>query len=100
LDNLGIALCLSIGCAVPWVLALCTKRGERLLLWDTALAMAGAALCALALSSASPTVRLIGLVVAGPLCAALMIFVGDAARRALRSIAGRRCGSDVGEIKE
>jgi hypothetical protein len=83
LDNLTIAICLSIGCAAPWVLALCTKRGERLLLWDTALAMAGAALCALAFSSASPTVRLVGLVVAGPLCAVLMIFIGDRIRRAL-----------------
>jgi hypothetical protein len=81
LDNLVIFLCLSIGCAVPWVLAFHTSRGERLLLWDMPLAMAGAALCALALSSASPTVRLVGLVVAGPLCAALMIFIGD--RRAL-----------------
>ncbi len=84
MDNLTIALCLSIGCAVPWVLALCTKRGERLLLWDTALAMAGAALCALAVSWTSPTVRLVGLVVAGPLCAVLMILAGDAVRRVLR----------------
>lgn len=87
MDNLTIVLCLSIGCAVPWVLALQTKRGERLLLWDTALAMTGAALCALAVAWASPTVRLVTLVVAGPLCAAVMIFAGDAARRALT---GRR----------
>ena len=100
MDNLSIAICLSIGCAVPWMLALYTARGERLLLWDMPLAMAGAAACALAVSWTSPTVRLVVLVAAGPLCAALMIFAGDAARRALRSIAGRRSGSRARRVRE
>jgi hypothetical protein len=100
LDNLSIAICLSIGCAVPWVLALYTSRGERLLLWDMLLATAGAALCALAFWWASPTVRLVVLVVAGPFCAALMIFAGDAGRRALRSLAGRRSGPGVRGARE
>jgi hypothetical protein len=84
LDNFTIAICLSIGCAVPWVLALYTARGERRLLTDTLLAMVGAAACAFAFSWASTTVRLVGLAVVGPLCAALMIAAGDAARRMLR----------------
>ena len=84
LDNLVIAICLSIGCAVPWLMALYTARGERRLLSDTLLAMIGAAACALAFSWASPTVRLVALTVAGPFCAAGMILAGDAARRLRR----------------
>jgi hypothetical protein len=83
LDILTIALCMSIGSTVPWLLALYTSRGVRLLLWDVPFATAGAALCALALAGTSPTVNLVGLVMAGPLCAALMIAVGHAVRRAL-----------------
>ena len=84
LDNLTIAICLSIGCVVPWLMALYTERGERRLLSDTLLATAGAAACAFAASFASPTVRLVALVLAGPLFAVLTIFAGDAARRMLR----------------
>jgi hypothetical protein len=46
--------------------------------------MLGAAACALALSGASPTVRLVGLVTAGPVCGVLAIVAADAARRMLR----------------
>jgi hypothetical protein len=83
LDILVIALCISIGSAVAWLLALYTGRGEHLLLWDTLLATAGAMLCALAFAPASPTVILVALVTAGPLCAVLVILVGDAVRRTL-----------------
>ncbi len=83
MDILTIALCISIGSAVAWLLALYTDRGVELLLWDTLFATAGAALCALAFAWTSPTVGLVGLVTAGPLCAALMIVIGHAVRRAL-----------------
>jgi len=83
LDILTIALCMSIGAAVPWLLALYTSRGVRLLLWDVPFATAGAALCALALAGTSPTVSLVGLVTAGPLCAVLVLVIGHAIRRAL-----------------
>ena len=83
MDILTIALCISIGSAVAWLLALHTSRGVRLLLWEAPLATAGAALCALALAGTSPTVSLVGLVTAGPLCAVLMIVIGHAIRRAL-----------------
>ena len=84
MDNLTIAICLSIGCAVPWLMALYTARGERRLLSDTLLAVAGASACAFAVSFASPTIRLVALVLAGPLFAVLAILAGDAARRMLR----------------
>jgi hypothetical protein len=83
LDILTLALCMSIGCVVPWLLALYTSRGEHLLLWDTLFATAGAALCALAFAWTSPTIGLVGLVTMGPLCAVLMIAIGHALRRAL-----------------
>jgi hypothetical protein len=50
LDILTIALCISIGSAVAWLLALYTDRGVHALLWDTLFATAGAALCALTLA--------------------------------------------------
>jgi hypothetical protein len=83
LDILVIALCISIGSAVAWLLALYAGRGEHRLLWDTLLATAGAMLCALAFARASPTAILVALVTAGPLCAVLVILVGDAVRRTL-----------------
>jgi hypothetical protein len=84
-DTLIIALCLSIGCAVAWMMALYTARGERRLLSDMGLAIVGAAACAFALAWASPTVRLVALVTAGPVCGVLAIMAGDAVRRWLRT---------------
>jgi uncharacterized membrane protein YfcA len=78
-----MALCMSVGSAVAWLIALYTERGVRRLLWDFPFATAGAALCALAIAWIDPRFVMIGLVTAGPLCAALMIFAGDAIRRAL-----------------
>jgi hypothetical protein len=78
-----MALCISVGSAVAWLLALYTSRGVRLLLWDVPLGTLGAALCALAIGAISPALSVVGLVTAGPLSAALMIFAGDAIRRAL-----------------
>jgi hypothetical protein len=83
LDILTIALCISIGNAVAWLIALYTDRGVQLLLWDVPFATAGAALCALAIAWIAPTLGVVGLVTAGPLCAVLMIVAGNAIRRAL-----------------
>jgi hypothetical protein len=83
LDILTIALCISIGNAVAWLIALYTDRGVQLLLWDVPFATAGAALCALAVAWIAPTLGVVGLVTAGPLCAVLMIVAGNAIRRAL-----------------
>jgi hypothetical protein len=65
-------------------MALYTARGERRLLSDTALAIVGAAACALALSWTSPTVQLVALVIIGPVCGVLAIKAGDTVRRWLR----------------
>jgi hypothetical protein len=83
LDILTIALCISIGNAVAWLIALYTDRGVQLLLWDVPFATVGAALCALAIAWIAPTLGVVGLVMAGPLCAVLMIVAGNAIRRAL-----------------
>jgi hypothetical protein len=83
LDILTIALCISIGNAVAWLIALYTDRGVQLLLWDVPFATAGAALCALAVAWIAPTLGVVGLVTAGPLCAVLMIVAGNSIRRAL-----------------
>jgi hypothetical protein len=64
-------------------MALYTSRGVRLLLWDVPLGTLGAALCALAIGAISPALGVVGLVTAGPICAGLAIFAGDAIRRAL-----------------
>ena len=83
MDILTIALCISIGNAVAWLIALYTQRGVHLLLWDILFGMVGAALCAVAIAWVTPTLGVVGLVTAGPFCAVLMIFAGDAIRRAL-----------------
>lgn len=83
MDILTIALCMSIGSAVAWLMALYTERGVELLLWDMPFAMAGAALCALAIAAIAPAFVVVGLLMAGPFCAVVAIFAGHAIRRAL-----------------
>ena len=41
MDILTIALCMSVGNAVAWLIALYTDRGVRLLLWDVPFATLG-----------------------------------------------------------
>jgi hypothetical protein len=83
MDILTIALCMSIGSAVAWLMALYTERGVHLLLWDVPFGTAGAALCALAIGAIAPTFVVLGLVTVGPFCALFMIHAGHAVRRAL-----------------
>jgi hypothetical protein len=89
LDILTVALSISIGNAVAWLIALYTKRGVQRLLWDVSFAMVGAALCAMAFVWLAPTLRIIGLLSLGPLCSVLMIFIGDAIRTHMRTATGR-----------
>jgi hypothetical protein len=90
LQILTIALCLSIGSAVAWLFALYSARGPYLLLWDTLFGMIGAALCAAAIAYFVPIIGVVGLVTAGPACAAMMILVGQVLLRAvLRSFADK-----------
>ena len=84
MDTLSIALCISIGSCVAWLVALYMPTGPSSLLWHYPLGMAGAALCALAIARLAPWLGVFGLVIAGPLSAALLILAGDAIIRALR----------------
>ena len=90
MDFLTVSLCMSIGTAVAWLFALYTPRGSYLLFWNTFFGMAGAFLCLWAIAWMSPTLRLVVLVIAAPLCAAVTIVVGNAVRRAIgEAIRGR-----------
>ena len=84
MDTLSIALCISIGSCVAWLVALYRPDGTSSLLWHFPLGMAGAALCALAIARFAPWLGVAGLVIVGPFCAVLMIVTGDAIIRALR----------------
>ena len=76
MDNLTITLCLCIGQAVAWLIAIYSERGAYLLLWDALFATVGAALCALAIGWLAPKLGVVGLVTAGPCCAVVMVFIG------------------------
>jgi hypothetical protein len=83
LDILTIALCLSIGNAVAWLLALYTEGGIRPLLWNIWLGTAGAFMCVLAVAWTAPGHKIVVLMIVGPLCALLAIIIGQAAIRAV-----------------
>ncbi len=81
--DLIVVLCMCIGSAVAWLVALYAERGAYLLFWNTFFGMAGAALCALAIAWVAPKVGLVGLVIGGPPLAFLAIVIGQTIRRAL-----------------
>ena len=82
---------MSIGTAVAWLVALYTTRGSSLLFWNTFFGMAGAFLCLWAAAEMTPALRLIVLVIAGPVCAAVAIYLGNAIRQAIgKAIRARR----------
>jgi hypothetical protein len=83
LDFLVGCICLSIGCAVAWLLALYTPRGETMLLGDTFVATAGAVLCALILWWIAPVYIVAGLLFLGPFFARGAIAVADRVRRSV-----------------
>jgi hypothetical protein len=84
-DFLTGTLSLCIGSAVAWLVALYTEHGARLLIWNTAFGVVGAALCAFVIGWTAPAFTVVGLLVAGPLCSLLAIQAGNAARRAFRA---------------
>lgn len=83
MDNLTLALIMSVGCAVAWLIALYSARGPAFLMWDMLFGMIGTALCALAFTWIDVRFRVVGVVTAGPPCAVLMILASHAVRRAL-----------------
>ena len=82
LDFLTQTLCLCIGTMVAWLIAIYTERGAHQLIWNHVFGIAGAALCALAVSLIAPRLGILGLLIAGPPCAVLAIVAGHAIRRA------------------
>jgi hypothetical protein len=83
MTTLTIALCLSIGCCVAWLVALYTPAGPPSLLWGVPLGVAAAGLCALLIAWLAPWLGAAGLVIAGPVAAYLAILGGGAIFRAL-----------------
>ena len=83
MDFLPQILVLCIGTVVAWLIAIYSERGAALLIWNHVFGIAGAALCALALAWMAPSWGIVGLVLAGPPSAVLLILVGHAFRRAL-----------------
>lgn len=81
MDLVSITLCLCIGNAVAWLMAIYTQAGSRNLLWNVVLGSVGAALFGFALIWALPSYRVAGLLLGGPVCAVLLIFFGQSVRR-------------------
>lgn len=84
MDLVSITLCLCIGNAVAWLMAIYTSPGARNLLWNVVLGSLGAALFGLAMIWALPSYRIAGLLFGGPVCAFLLILAGQAARERFR----------------
>jgi hypothetical protein len=85
LDNLTIALCISIGTGVPWLIATYSDNGARQLFGNSVFGMLGTAFGACAFNWISPACSIIALVSVGPLVAFPTIAAGQAAKRAILS---------------
>jgi hypothetical protein len=84
MNTLSIALCISIGSCVAWLIALYRPDGTSSLLWNFPLGMAGAALSALAIAWLAPWLGIAGLVILGPFGALLAILAGVGILRAVK----------------
>jgi hypothetical protein len=89
LDNLTIALCISIGTGVPWLIATYSDNGARQLFGNSVFGMSGTAFAASTFNWISPTYSIIALVSVGPLVAFLTIAAGQAVKRAILSMLRR-----------
>jgi hypothetical protein len=85
LDDLTLALCISIGTGVPWLIATYSDNGARQLIGNTVFGMLGIALGASAFNWISPAYGLVALISVGPLVTFLAIVAGQAVKRAIRS---------------
>jgi hypothetical protein len=85
LDNLTIALCLSIGTGVPWLIAIYSEEGARQLIENSVLGLAGTALGASAFDWLFASYGIVALVSLGPVVAFLTIAAGQAVKRAILS---------------
>ena len=80
-----MALCISIGTGVPWLVAIYAENGDRHLIGNSVLALAGTALGAIAFNWISPRYGLLVLILVGPVVAFLAIAAGQTVRRAILS---------------
>jgi hypothetical protein len=83
LDILTMALCISIGTGVPWLMAIHSDNSARQLIWNTLFGMVGVTLCALAFNWLAPIYAIIALISAGPIFALVAIVAGQALKRAV-----------------
>jgi hypothetical protein len=85
LDNLTLALCISIGTGVPWLIAVYSDNGARQLIGNTVFGMVGTAVGATAFNWSFSEYGIVALVSLGPAVAFLTITAGQAAKRAILS---------------
>ena len=85
MDNLTIALCISIGTGVPWLIAIYSDNGDRQLIENNVFGLAGTAFGASAFNWIFSTYSIIALVSLGPVVAFLTIAAGQAVKRAILS---------------
>jgi hypothetical protein len=91
LDNLAVALCISIGTGVPWLIAVYSDNGARQLIGNTVFGMVGTAFATSAFNWIFSENGIAALVSLGPAVAFLTIAAGQAAKRAiLPDCRGRR----------
>jgi hypothetical protein len=85
MDNLTIALCISIGTGVPWLIAIYSDTGARQLIENSVFGLVGTAFGASAFNWISHTYGIVALVSLGPVVAFLTIIAGQAVKRAILS---------------
>jgi hypothetical protein len=85
MDYLTLALCISIGTGVPWLVAVYSDNGARKLIGNTLFSMMGTVASAGLFHWTSPTYAIIALVSVGPVVALLAIAAAQAAKRAIAS---------------
>jgi len=83
LEPLTIALCISIGTGVPWLMAIHSDNSARQLFWNSLVGLAVALTCAVAFDSLSPLYSILALISAGPLIVLLAVNLAQAACRAV-----------------
>jgi len=84
MDLVTIILCICVGNAVAWLLAIYTRQGARDLIWNVVFGSIGVALLAAVMAWRLPAWKVAGLVFAGPVVALAVVGLGNAARHYLR----------------
>lgn len=90
MDNLTIALCISIGTGVPWLMAIYSDQAARQLIGNSVFGLVGTAAGTSAFNWMSPTYGIVALVTVGPVVAYLTIAAGQALKRAILSRLSRQ----------